>query len=100
MVKSGEEIHLPYDTFCPSLVKKGVLHSRTCSEPTCGQYFPSVAALKRHKICHQILVDEEQTPDEIEEVPHPGHDHPEESAPILSMFDILSGPFCNDTCEC
>ncbi|GFO17255.1 RNA-directed DNA polymerase from mobile element jockey-like [Plakobranchus ocellatus] len=41
---------MPFDAFCPSLVKKGTLARRCCS--TCGQYFPNIAAKNRHQAAH------------------------------------------------
>ncbi|GFO40986.1 hypothetical protein PoB_006749100 [Plakobranchus ocellatus] len=56
---------LSFDYFCSSLVKKGCIGQRVCRGPKrCGKYFPSVAALKRHRALHgmqeEMEVEEEE----------------------------------------
>ena len=55
---------VPFDMFCPSLVKKKEIPRRICKK--CGDYFPSVAALKRHSVVHRIVMQEaEASTDEV-----------------------------------
>ena len=56
---TGSELYkkLPFDTFCPSLVKKKELTKRICKK--CADYFPSVAALNRHSVVHRAVIQEE-----------------------------------------
>ena len=44
---------MPFDVFCPWLVKKGTLARRCCG--TCGKYFPIVAAKNQHLAAHVAI---------------------------------------------
>ena len=43
------EKHFPFDSYCPSMEEK--LMKGVCK--TCGHYWPSEAAMKRHKVIHR-----------------------------------------------
>ena len=62
----GTEMYkkVPFDIFCPSLVKKKEILRRICKK--CGDYFPSVAALNRHSVIHRNIIQEtEDSNDEV-----------------------------------
>ena len=90
-------IHMPYDWHCPSIKN---INKRICKE--CDVYFPSMAAVTRHrrgKGC-TIFPDETNDDESVEEMLSGGEDEMEISgdetttAPILNIFEMLAqNPF-------
>lgn len=88
--------HLPFDTYCPSMVAK--LDDGIC--PACQHYWPSAAAMKRHKVAHgrvhhapaavslDCQVEDKVTMDVLLEF------NPEDCMPIFdNINDLLINPF-------
>ena len=82
--------NISYDMYCPSVKSK--MKDRVCKD--CGIYYPSVAAVKRHRVgngCENHSDQEEQeqiiTEDGEEEDEERAID--DEECPILNIFDIL-----------
>lgn len=95
---------VPYDIYCPSMKEK--LKKGICS--TCQSYWPSQAAMQRHRKCHRASVVSYATvsdEDESESWIESSEDEPENIAQDDSIeermrvydkiFDILQGPFFN-----
>ncbi len=85
----------PYDTYCPSL--KTEVKKRTCAD--CGVYFPSQAAIQRHRRgggCY-IPVESDEEFDEPDLVDSASEDEEDDGddeddrAPILNIFEMLAG---------
>ncbi|KAK3773168.1 hypothetical protein RRG08_013755 [Elysia crispata] len=89
---------MPFNAFCPSLVKKGTLAKKCCS--TCGQYFPSIAAKNCHQAAHSaaevVPAQEDQDVDE-ESLGIDASEEEDAPAPIYrNIFEIMCGPFVLD----
>ena len=97
---------LPYDTYCPSV--KSAVKQRVCN--LCGIYFPSIAAVKRHKAgkgCEEGESDKEAASDDgndyVEEVDRSSDSEAEfmeeeDQCPVLNIFELLQNPtFVEDT---
>lgn len=93
---------VPYDLFCPSQARN--IHQHVCS--TCGIYFPSKAAVKRHKPAH--VEDKEESPVEQEMVtddedvakePHATNAHTQEEnqMPVFrNIFEVMRCPWVDE----
>ena len=89
-----EFIFLPFDHYCPSLVKKACIPNRICRH--CGMYFPSIAAMGRHAVSHNKPPGDEDTEEEEEEEEEMQIEEGiSEDAPVYkNIFDImLMNPF-------
>ena len=88
---------LPYDYYCPSVNK---IDARICKG--CGIYYPSAAAVNRHrrgKGCGIVDSDEdfEEVADEVVIVDEVV-DEEEDRAPIINIFELLANPaFVDDS---
>ena len=95
-VEGSEYVKIPFDLYCPSMKDK--LTKGIC--PICESYWPSTAAMRRHKKCHKpqkshTVSDEEETDDESEQSPQVvENDRP---MPIFeNIFEILQSPFVEE----
>ena len=97
---------LPYVMYCPSV--KSAVKQRVCN--LCGIYFPSIAAVKRHKAgkgCEEGESDKEAATDDdndyVEEVDRSSDSEAEfmeeeDQCPVLNIFELLQNPtFVEDT---
>ena len=92
-VDGSEYDKMPFDLYCPSMKDK--LTKGIC--PVCESYWPSSAAMRRHKKCHKpqkshTVSDEDETDDESEQSPQVV----ENDGPMLifeNIFEILQSPF-------
>ncbi|GFO45140.1 hypothetical protein PoB_007164500 [Plakobranchus ocellatus] len=89
---------MPFDAFCPWLVKKGTLARRCCS--TCGQYFPSIAAKNRHQAAHstaEVMPAQEDQDEDEESLGIDASEEEDAPAPIYrNILEIMRGPFVLD----
>ena len=70
-------------------MKKGVLPKRICK--SCGQYFPSYAALKRHKVTHKNQPVEVEAEEQVEAETDSDNEilHPDVTGDDLApIFDV------------
>ena len=82
---------MPFDAFCPSLVKKGCLAKRLCKK--CGLYFPSIAGKNRHNVIH-LEEQGQDSDDDGEDSEQPEPAEAVEHAPVFrNIFEIMAGPF-------
>ena len=85
LVPNNKYSALSYDSYCPSVKMK--VTKRSCKK--CDNYYPSIAALKRHhKVCSSRTdtVDEDSSDEEAQQITEV---EMEEEAPIMNKFDIL-----------
>ena len=93
-------IDVPFDIYCPSMEKK--LDKGIC--PICASYWPSQAAMNRHRKCHLANSDEVNEADsstdemsdysDIDEVDEGSLlDVPEEMPVYENIFEKMQGPF-------
>ena len=88
---------MPFDAFCPSLVKKETLARRCCG--TCGKYFQSVAAQNRHQAAHVSVPHDDTESQDIDDDKESAdlglHEDAseEEDAPVFrNIFEIMRWP--------
>ena len=82
---------MPHDGYCPSVLKN--LERRVC--PQCGNYYPSIAALKRHHrgaACAYDSNDDERDSGLETEVIEKEARANEDTAPIVNIFELLRNP--------
>ena len=90
-------IHVPYDLYCPSMKEK--LQIGTCN--VCNRYWPSEAAMKRHKKVHQkrkeMEVDEHEEENIVETNEERKNESKDENMPVFTnIFDLLKSPFLDE----
>ena len=100
-VAGSEYGRMPFDLYCPKMKDK--LSKGIC--PTCNMYWPSSAAMLRHKKCHsnrfRAVLEEDETEDveedekteDEEEMPHQDRDEDMAMPVFENIFEKLQSPF-------
>ena len=99
---------VPFDLYCPSMQEK--LKKGICS--ICNRYWPSAAAMIRHKKCHRKAavqeseVNEESdlesesnldsSDHEVLEIPKESSDDVEVMPVFKNIFEVLASPFVEE----
>ena len=92
--EAGNFVMPPFDLYCPSMVTK--IDKCICEQ--CGQYWPCMAAVKRHAICHKFeKKSQEPIPmevsDEFSEIQEENDTNPTGIPVIQNLQDFLRSPF-------
>ena len=89
---------MPFDLYCPSMEAK--IDRRICGN--CGSYWPSQAAMLRHKKCHNIITINANKLHEVRGSSEEEDDTVVERAdddvpmPIINIYDIMKNPFMEE----
>ena len=95
--EAGNFVKPPFDLYCPSMVTK--IDKCICEQ--CGQYWPCMAAVKRHAICHKNKKDGQNpiyTPlevsDEFSKIQEEESDNNPMGIPVIqNLREFLKSPF-------
>ena len=90
--EAAKYVKAPYDLYCPSMAKK--LTEGICKK--CHSYWPSAAAMKRHRKCHspasleEIESDDQNVEDDVKQ--DTLDTKCPEQMPIFNIFELLENP--------
>jgi hypothetical protein len=95
--EAGNFVKPPFDLYCPSMVTK--IDKCICEQ--CGQYWPCMAAVKRHAICHKnkkegqkLIYTTMEVSDEFSKIQEEESDTNPTAIPVIqNLWEFLKSPF-------